>query len=281
MILQQCSINGKKFTLNGTGIQRENRPNVMKIWEFREDVFEFFQTLATCHTVQVAGSETGEPITEANSVDDLSANTDSNREEIQRVTSFTNIAEESENTASPDSDHDETDFVGRKQKDTNVITNGFHIGDISPLLFHKNNEFGVNIVSNAGSTLGAANNNGAASGFNNNNNINNNNINNNKLSPMDNKLSSFENKLKLQRPLSMHDYPNTLGIKLSPLNIRKAQLIRPLSIEFKRTLSSIDTERQEHLTHRRTQSYGASTGRSNSRELIIIVIKIYTLCLSF
>lgn len=268
MILQQCSINGKKFTFSGTGIQRENRPNIMKIWEFREDVFEFFQTLATCHTVQVAGNEDGEPITEANSVDDLIANNnDPNREEIQRVTSFTNIAEESENTASPDSDHDETDFIGRKQKDTNVITNGFHIGDISPLLFQKNNEFGVNIVTtSAGTSLGVAD--AAAIGFHNNNNINNNNI-NNKLSPLDNKLFSFENKLKLQRPLSMHDYPNALGIKLSPLNIRKAQLIRPLSIEFKRTLSSIDTERQDNLTHRRTQSYGASTGRSNSRKLAI------------
>lgn len=266
MILQKCSINGKMYQYNGTGIQRDGRPNIMKIWEFREDVFEFFQTLAACHTVQVAGTEDGEPMTAANSVDNLIADNANNKEEIQRVTSFTNIAEESENTVTPDSDHDETDFIAKQTKDTNLITNGFHLGDISPLLFHKNNEFGVNIATatTAGPAAGLSTLN---SNTNNNNNNNNNNI-NTKLSALDvpNKLFAFENKMSLQRPLSMHDYPNSMGLKMSPINIREAQLVRPLSIEFKRTLSSIDTERQDHMTHRRTQSYGAATGRSNSRK---------------
>lgn len=35
MILQQVSINGKMFTLSGSGIQQSGRINVMKIHEFQ------------------------------------------------------------------------------------------------------------------------------------------------------------------------------------------------------------------------------------------------------
>lgn len=35
MILQQLSINGKMFTLSGSGIQQSGRINVMKIHEFQ------------------------------------------------------------------------------------------------------------------------------------------------------------------------------------------------------------------------------------------------------
>lgn len=57
MILQQCSINGKKYRVYDGGIQENGKPNLIKLTNYREDVLNFFQALSVCHTVQVAGSE--------------------------------------------------------------------------------------------------------------------------------------------------------------------------------------------------------------------------------
>lgn len=46
---------------------------------------------------------------------------------------------------------------------------------------------------------------------------------------------------------------------LSPINLSRVKLQRPLSTDFKRTISAIEAERLSHLTHRRTQSYADST----------------------
>lgn len=57
MILQQCSINGKKYRIYDGGIQEHGKPNLIKLTNYREDVLNFFQALSVCHTVQVAGSD--------------------------------------------------------------------------------------------------------------------------------------------------------------------------------------------------------------------------------
>lgn len=54
MILQQCSINGKKYKILDAGIQEHHKTNVLKLQQYNREVLDFFQTLAVCHTVQVA-----------------------------------------------------------------------------------------------------------------------------------------------------------------------------------------------------------------------------------
>lgn len=57
MILQQCSINGRKFLLHEGGVQEEGKPHLLRLSNYREDIIRFFQSLSVCHTVQVAGFE--------------------------------------------------------------------------------------------------------------------------------------------------------------------------------------------------------------------------------
>lgn len=57
MILQQCSIAGKKYRVFDGGIQ-DHLQNLIRLSNYSEDISNFFQALSVCHTVQVAGSET-------------------------------------------------------------------------------------------------------------------------------------------------------------------------------------------------------------------------------
>lgn len=54
MILQQCSISGKKYKIQNFGVQEENNSSVLRIPHYDRNVLNFFQTLSICHTVQVA-----------------------------------------------------------------------------------------------------------------------------------------------------------------------------------------------------------------------------------
>lgn len=54
MTLQQCSINGKKYTIQSFGLQEENSPNVIRLPQYDRYMLNFLQTLSVCHTVQVA-----------------------------------------------------------------------------------------------------------------------------------------------------------------------------------------------------------------------------------
>ncbi|XP_049278671.1 phospholipid-transporting ATPase IF isoform X2 [Anopheles funestus] len=60
MIFQQCSINGRKYEQKGRRLQEAGRRNALKINELPSPVYDFFQALAVCHTVQVAGDYTKE-----------------------------------------------------------------------------------------------------------------------------------------------------------------------------------------------------------------------------
>lgn len=54
MILQQCSINGKRYKIHNYGLQEEERTNVQKLPQYNSYILNFFQTLSVCHTAQVA-----------------------------------------------------------------------------------------------------------------------------------------------------------------------------------------------------------------------------------
>ena len=51
MILQQCSINGKKYRIQNFGIQEESSSNVIRLPQYDRHMLTFFETLCTCHTV--------------------------------------------------------------------------------------------------------------------------------------------------------------------------------------------------------------------------------------
>lgn len=202
-------------------------------------MFDFFQTLSACHTVQVATAAETEAVAPVNQNGNGDANgtanvnENANGAELRSVNSFTNITEESEANNTQESDFDETDFVKQKSHETfqNVPYAG-HIGDISPLLIERK----VN---------------GLDTGEN-----------NNIRPPMDNILAKrLESKVHPRRPLSLFETETQ-----SPPPVMK--LARPLSIEFTRTISYIETEPTgTHMTHRRTQSYGAPTNHNRRQSI--------------
>lgn len=207
----------------------------------QDDVFDFFQTLSACHTVQVA--TTAEPEGETTVTQNgntngavnggVSGNVNGNAVELRSVNSFTNITEESEVNNTQESDFDETDFVKQKSHETvqNVPYAG-PVGDISPLL----NERKVNILD-----------------ANDNNNI----------KPLSDNIvvKRLDNRIHPRRPVSLFETETQ-----SPPPVVK--LARPLSIEFTRTISHIEMEpRGAHMTHRRTQSYGASTNHNRQQSM--------------
>ncbi|XP_058063317.1 phospholipid-transporting ATPase IF-like [Anopheles bellator] len=64
MIFQQCSINGRVYEQLGQRLCASGRGPGLKINELPSQVFDFYQAMAVCHTVQVqAGSYTDEPDT--------------------------------------------------------------------------------------------------------------------------------------------------------------------------------------------------------------------------
>lgn len=60
MILQQCSINGKKYKILDGGIQEQHKTNLVRLQQYNREVLDFFQALAVCHTVQVADKSISE-----------------------------------------------------------------------------------------------------------------------------------------------------------------------------------------------------------------------------
>lgn len=172
---------------------------------------------------------TSEPEVEAT----VTQNGNGNGAELRSVNSFTNITEESEATNIQESDFDETDFVKQQpiEINQNVPYNG-HIGDISPLL----NERKINVLD----------------------------TNENNVKPQfENILSKrLDNKVHPRRPVSLFE---TSSETQNPPAIK---LTRPLSIEFNRTVSHIEMEPTgPHMTHRRTQSYGASTNHNRQQSI--------------
>ncbi|XP_058977981.1 phospholipid-transporting ATPase IF-like [Musca domestica] len=55
MILQQCSIGGRKYVYRGNYLEDEETQDVMDLDKFQDHHKDFFQALCICHTVQVVG----------------------------------------------------------------------------------------------------------------------------------------------------------------------------------------------------------------------------------
>lgn len=99
---------------------------ISKLILFQEDVFDFFQTLCTCHTVQVAGHENeangivlaefSDTATTATPQPSSPSNDEDDPEQLQKVTTFNNISEENENNTAVESELDEVDFISKLER---------------------------------------------------------------------------------------------------------------------------------------------------------------------
>ncbi|XP_055841130.1 phospholipid-transporting ATPase IF [Episyrphus balteatus] len=119
MIFQQCSINGKKFVYKKTKLQEESSGILLDINKFNNDQKNFFQGLAVCHTVQVAG--------------DMINNEPQNGTKTKKY-SIAEITEESHNS-SQQSDIDISLSTNPNGKET--INNSI-LSDVNPLLDSTN-----------------------------------------------------------------------------------------------------------------------------------------------
>ncbi|KAL5277152.1 ATP11B family protein [Megaselia abdita] len=94
MIFQQCSINGKKFLYKKTKLQEDNRRKEIDINKFNGEQRTFFEALAVCHTIQVAGDGGEENHNQVPSAPTMEPSQLQNKSY-----SFADIAEESQNSS--------------------------------------------------------------------------------------------------------------------------------------------------------------------------------------
>lgn len=73
-----------------------------------------------------------------------------------------------------------------------------------------------------------------------------------------------------KRPITLNEFPFSIPSNLNEMNFSKTKLQRPLSTDFKRTISAIEADRLSHLTHRRTQSYAATTTHNRQQSKLIL-----------
>ncbi|XP_052565195.1 phospholipid-transporting ATPase IF isoform X2 [Culex pipiens pallens] len=115
MIFQQCSINGKMYSQQGRRLKEVGRNYALKINECSRHVYNFFEALAVCHTVQVVGDYTNEADdpeagAETEGEDEPAEEPNNNR----TARNFSLITEESEASLPNDSILDEPDFIQLK-----------------------------------------------------------------------------------------------------------------------------------------------------------------------
>uniref|UniRef100_A0A182SGQ4 Phospholipid-transporting ATPase n=1 Tax=Anopheles maculatus TaxID=74869 RepID=A0A182SGQ4_9DIPT len=101
MIFQQCSINGRKYEQKGRRLQEFGRRSAHKINELSSQVYDFFQALAVCHTVQVAGDYTKETEEDSNETPVKPLGTDILREESLNSVGDGSTVVQSEPSAEP------------------------------------------------------------------------------------------------------------------------------------------------------------------------------------
>ncbi|XP_065084623.1 phospholipid-transporting ATPase IF isoform X2 [Ochlerotatus camptorhynchus] len=114
MIFQNCSINGKVYNQKGRRLQEVGRRYALKINECSRHVYNFFEALAVCHTVQVVGDYTNEAddpeaAEQEQDSEDEGPSPEMNNNRSRR--NFSHISEELETVASNDSVLDEPDFI--------------------------------------------------------------------------------------------------------------------------------------------------------------------------
>ncbi|XP_055617498.1 phospholipid-transporting ATPase IF isoform X2 [Toxorhynchites rutilus septentrionalis] len=112
MIFQQCSINGKMYSQEGRRLQEVGRNHALKINQCSRQVYNFFEALAVCHTVQVAGDYTNEkddPEADKDTEEDQDQLEEPNNNRTGRI--FSHISEEIEASLPVEQLSDETDFI--------------------------------------------------------------------------------------------------------------------------------------------------------------------------
>ncbi|XP_058444324.1 phospholipid-transporting ATPase IF isoform X2 [Malaya genurostris] len=163
MIFQQCSINGKMYSQKGRRLQEVGRNHALKINECSRHVYNFFEALAVCHTVQVAGDYTNE-------ADDSDADKETTEDADQIVElnnnralrNFSNISEEIEASLNNRGSADETDFIqlkhlGLRNRTSIVEQPHKDVGSgefLNPLLYKANEQPKISILENASAPRG-------------------------------------------------------------------------------------------------------------------------------
>lgn len=158
MIFQQCSINGRKYTYKKTRLLEDGSGALIDINKFNKDQKNFFQALAICHTVQVAG-ESNE-----NATDEVETpnNETNGKSGLAKMYSISDITEESNNSSRQsgvDFDHSqmlETSLSNNPNGtiDEGIVSNG--IVNISKGT-SSNRSNGTNITSDVNPLLNEAN----------------------------------------------------------------------------------------------------------------------------
>ncbi|XP_018795585.1 PREDICTED: probable phospholipid-transporting ATPase IF isoform X3 [Bactrocera latifrons] len=107
MVFQQCAINGRKYTFKKTRLLEDGSGALIDINKFNKDQRVFFEALAICHTVQVAGESNADATYEIETPDKEM----NGRSGLAKMYSISDITEESHNSSRQsgvDSDHSQT-----------------------------------------------------------------------------------------------------------------------------------------------------------------------------
>jgi hypothetical protein len=294
MIFQQCSINGKMYHQIGRGLKEPNRSYALKISEcsvsfdsklklkprpidfkhFQNHVYNFFEALAVCHTVQVNGSY--------NKDDDKEDESSTNTNSPVAAKLFADIDSLNEFPRRM-SDQDETDFismnVSRQRSSTtenplidkSKFQDKLPIGDFQkPLLLTQlgtnpnNQELDKKVSSQLENTVNF---NASSKPSNNFSNISTAQRPTSDKFPKTSNFFNADNRVH-PRPLSCNAEnvvasPTQMTSSLSLSSSPKVQYEldfqyresppRVMSMDFKRTISEIE-QKNEKKTHRRTQS---------------------------
>ncbi|XP_059618975.1 phospholipid-transporting ATPase IF isoform X2 [Phlebotomus argentipes] len=237
MIFQHCSINGKKFMQKRTGLLEEGKHLLLKLPEFKEDVFGFFEALSVCHTVQVAGCEDADvepshdmPMIQSDETDNI------NSSAFTLGDNFTDISEERE----------ESPILEMNGGNGETINHGVN-GDLNPLLNRQPTDTDQHFLGYS-KTLHHL-------------------LPSRPSSEHLPKVASliFEGK---QRPYSVVGMDNASFTNMHEFTFTPQPLSRPNShVDLKRTIS---TDAEVHQkTHRRTQSYNVPPNKANASASVV------------
>uniref|UniRef100_A0A1B0D1R6 Uncharacterized protein n=1 Tax=Phlebotomus papatasi TaxID=29031 RepID=A0A1B0D1R6_PHLPP len=240
MIFQQCSINGRKFMQKRTGLLEEGKHLILKLPEFKEDIFGFFEALSVCHTVQVAGCEDADveashdmPLIQSDETDHITASA------FTFGDNFTDISEEREESPI-------LEINGANGEAVNYSVNG----DMNPLLNNQSTDTDQHFL-----------------GYNKS-------LHHHKVQLLPSRPSSehlpnvaaliMESK---PRPYSAVGMDNASFTNMHEFTFTPQPLSRPNShVDLKRTIS---TDAEHHKTHRRTQSYNLPPNKANAAVSVV------------
>ncbi|XP_049311927.1 phospholipid-transporting ATPase IF isoform X1 [Bactrocera dorsalis] len=161
MVFQQCSINGRKYTFKKTRLLEDGSGALIDINKFNKDQRAFFEALAICHTVQVAGESNADGTLEIETPDkELNG-----KSGLAKMYSISDITEESHNSSRQsgvDSDHSQTLETSLSNnpdgtKNEGIIANSIMNMSNGTGLSRSNGTNGANMTSDVNPLLNEAN----------------------------------------------------------------------------------------------------------------------------